>query len=570
MTTQPRREFGQVDRLPSGRYRARFTGPDGRRISAPHTFTTRREATEFLAKTRGELLAGNTAAVIPCTMTLAEYLTQYLHTERERLRPRTLDLYRRTAHHYILNPVDLEGTPITLGTYQLSQLTPHLIRTWHAAVLETARERTMQRRAASLAARQHPARLWAQAAGLAVKSTGRLSPEVLHAWQAAGAPTPAPPLEDPHAGRTVASHAYTLVRAVLNRAFEDGFIPANPARIRGAATAPHHERLPLTPAQVHALANAVPHRYRAAVLLAAWAGLRPGELFALRPQDLNLHEHTVTVTRTLTEISGQPPAFGPPKTQASLRTITLPATVTTALHEHLNTYPTQPHALLFTTPKGTPLTAPIRARILKEPRETIGRPDMTWHHLRHTGATLAAQAGATTAELQHRIGHSTTRAAAIYQHASHNRDQWIAQQLNTLATPPTPEPPRTPGPPEPSAAWRTALDTERRALEDLGLDSQRIRKALARVQVVADSAPTQGPWDLSSEDLARILEAQVQAHEYLSYVQALEVFYRRAVTRGEASSNPAEYLPAAPPWIPAPTHHTAAPRRGHLTLLRRA
>lgn len=102
------------------------------------------------------------------------------------------------------------------------------------------------------------------------------------------------------------------------------------------------------------------------------------------------------------------------------------------------------------------------------------------------------------------------------------------------------------------------------------MDAQRIREALAHVQVVADSAPTQGPWDLSSEDLARILEAQVQAHEYLSYVQALEVFYRRAVTRGEASSNPAEYLPAAPPWIPAPTRHAAAPRRGHLTLLRRA
>ena len=438
MTTQPRREFGQVDRLPSGRYRARFTGPNGRRISAPHTFTTRREATEFLAKTRGELLAGNTAAVIPCTMTLAEYLTQYLHTERERLRPRTLDLYRRTAHHYILNPVGLEGTPITLGTYQLSQLTPHLIRTWHAAVLESARERALSRKGK----KTHPARAWARAEGLSVSTTGRIAPHILEAWQAAGAPTPPAAEPDPYAGRTAASQAYRLLRTVLTRAHTDGLISSNPARIRGASTAPHHERLPLTPAQVHALANAVPHRYRAAVLLAAWAGLRPGELFALRPQDLNLHEHTVTVTRTLTEISGQPPTFGPPKTQASLRTITLPATVTTALHEHLNTYPTQPHALLFTTPKGTPLTAPIRARILKEPRETIGRPDMTWHHLRHTGATLAAQAGATTAELQHRIGHSTTRAAAIYQHASHNRDQWIAQQLNTLATPPTPEPPR--------------------------------------------------------------------------------------------------------------------------------
>ena len=76
---------------------------------------------------------------------------------------------------------------------------------------------------------------------------------------------------------------------------------------------------------------------------------------------------------------------------------------------------------------------------------------MTWHHLRHTGATLAAIAGATQAELQARIGHSSTRAAAIYQHARSERDRWIADQLDQLATPA----PVTPEPTPPAPAMAT-------------------------------------------------------------------------------------------------------------------
>src|SRR5699024_6278017 len=75
-----RREFGQLDQLPSGRWRARFTGPDGRRITAPLTFATRREGTDYLARTRAELLAGNVAAVVPTTTTLEAYAAEYLRT----------------------------------------------------------------------------------------------------------------------------------------------------------------------------------------------------------------------------------------------------------------------------------------------------------------------------------------------------------------------------------------------------------------------------------------------------------------------------------------------------------
>ena len=66
-------------------------------------------------------------------------------------------------------------------------------------------------------------------------------------------------------------------------------------------------------------------------------------------------------------------------------------------------------------------------------RKVAGRSDLRFHDLRHTGATLAAQAGATTAELQARLGHTTSDAAMIYQHAAKGRDRQLARELSRLA-----------------------------------------------------------------------------------------------------------------------------------------
>ncbi len=70
---------------------------------------------------------------------------------------------------------------------------------------------------------------------------------------------------------------------------------------------------------------------------------------------------------------------------------------------------------------------------LRQGPAAAGRDDLRWHDLRHTGATLAAQAGATTAELQARLGHSTAAASQLYQHAAKGRDRAIADQLSRLA-----------------------------------------------------------------------------------------------------------------------------------------
>lgn len=66
-------------------------------------------------------------------------------------------------------------------------------------------------------------------------------------------------------------------------------------------------------------------------------------------------------------------------------------------------------------------------------RAAAGRPDLRWHDLRHTGAVLAASTGATLAELMSRLGHSTAGAAMRYQHAAQDRDRIIAGKLSELA-----------------------------------------------------------------------------------------------------------------------------------------
>ena len=66
-------------------------------------------------------------------------------------------------------------------------------------------------------------------------------------------------------------------------------------------------------------------------------------------------------------------------------------------------------------------------------REAAGRKNLRWHDLRHSGAVLAAQTGATLAELMGRLGHTTPGAAMCHQHAAADRDTEIAGRLSELA-----------------------------------------------------------------------------------------------------------------------------------------
>lgn len=104
-----------------------------------------------------------------------------------------------------------------------------------------------------------------------------------------------------------------------------------------------------------------------------------------------------------------------------------------AVCHHLDEH-TQPgkESLLFPARHGEHMATATLYKVWYPAREAAGRPDLRWHDLRHTGAVLAAQTGATLAELMGRLGHTTPGAALRYQQAAQGRDAEIARRLSAL------------------------------------------------------------------------------------------------------------------------------------------
>lgn len=447
--TPKRNGAGAVRQLRSGRWQARYTDADGVRRPAPITFATRTEAEDWITTHRAGHLLGQWRSPDLGAFPLADYLRDYL-ASRVDLAPSTLAGYADLATRYVL--ADLahpSGRRVCLAQVQLRDLTPLLIREWHASALFDAQKRATERLAAAdrhrAARARHAARQWALENGYPVKATGRLSPAVLDAWRASGAPAAAtvdlPPTEPARtAGQVQAARSYALLRSVLATAHRDGLITANPCTLRGVGSGRPAERPHATPDEVARLAARMPERYAAAVWVAAWSGLRAGELFALTRAHVDAEKGTVRVERALVEISGQPLRFGPPKTSASLRTVHLPPPVADLLRQHLATFTESgPDALVFSREDGRPVGRTQRTRLFRAACAAEGLHRLHWHDLRHTGATLAAQSGASLRELQARLGHSTVAAAMTYQHATAERDRELAERMAAHVAVPTPQ-----------------------------------------------------------------------------------------------------------------------------------
>ncbi|MBB5871085.1 integrase [Allocatelliglobosispora scoriae] len=357
-----KRRFGRVRKLPSGRFQARYLGPDSIDRPAPHTFPTKTDADRWLAAKETEIVRGDWTNPDAPRPNLGAYIVLWI--DQRTLRPRTADLYR-WLHKRYLAP--------TLDAIELPDLTPGMVRAWRAHLASSGVSASM------------------------------------------------------------IAKAYRLLRAVLNTATDDELIRRNPCRIKGAGQERPDERPVATIAQVFDIAGRIPARFRVLVLVAAFASLRYGELAALRRSDVDLEAGTVTVRATLVERSDGSLTFGPPKTNAGRRTVSLPAEIVAELRQHLADFVDDADdALVFTGATGVALR---RSNFQTQARWTTsvaraGLPRFHFHDLRHTGNNLASETGATLRELMSRMGHESTRAAVIYQHATQRRDQAIAHGLN--------------------------------------------------------------------------------------------------------------------------------------------
>jgi integrase len=261
----------------------------------------------------------------------------------------------------------------------------------------------------------------------ATTSLGKLDPLTVRTWLAglhqAGEVTP-----------TTIAKAYRLLRRILNVAVEAGYLPRNPCVIKGAGIERPREMRHVSIPQLMAIANVVPGRYRALILVAGFGGLRWAELVGLRRRHVDLAGARLHVVEQAAEVKGKI-IVGPPKTEAGRRVVTLPAVALEALAEHLGRYAMPgPDGLVFTSTAETYILRSNFSRWVWRPAvQRLGLDGLRFHDMRHTAATLAAAAGATTKELMERIGHTSPRVALRYQHIMADRQAALAAALDGLA-----------------------------------------------------------------------------------------------------------------------------------------
>lgn len=189
----------------------------------------------------------------------------------------------------------------------------------------------------------------------------------------------------------------------------------------------------LTAEQVAELATAVGPDWEVLIFTASYAGLRWGELAGLRPARIDLGRRTITVVEQLNELSGRL-EWGPPKTAAGRRAVSIPGALAELLAEQLERPSVERSGLVFPSPFGEPLRRSNFARRVWAPATTkLGLDGLRFHDLRHTAVALAISQGAHPKALQERMGHSSvTVTLDRYGHLYEGLDGQIADGLDEL------------------------------------------------------------------------------------------------------------------------------------------
>lgn len=230
-----------------------------------------------------------------------------------------------------------------------------------------------------------------------------------------------------------AAKAYRLLSSIMRSALVDGVISTSPCRVEGAGTEHAAERPVATVDEVELLTMAMPEHLRIVVQLATWCQLRRGEILGLRRMDIDLKHGQIHIVQSRTFGMDGKPILKLPKTSAGRRTISVPRPVLMSLTRHLEVSTAlEAEALVVVGRGGSALTRDALQGSWERARLTIHRPDLRLHDMRHTGLTLAAATGATTAELMHRAGHASTLAALRYQHATRDRDRRLSEALEAM------------------------------------------------------------------------------------------------------------------------------------------
>lgn len=359
-----RRQFGAVRKLPSGRWQARYWDRSGHQHTAPTTFTTKAEASRYLATVETDVFRGewidHRLGRIPFDRWVQQWRETTVH-----LRPST-----RARDESYLRSMILPAFASVL----LSDIDHLSVRAWVADL----------------------------------SASGRSPATVVKAAQ--------------------------ILAKIMASAVDAGLIASSPCVRVPLPKIERQEMRFLTPAEVALLGETIDSRYRAAVLVGAYAGLRAGELFGLRGAGVDLLRRRLEIAEIVVEVRGCL-TFGPPKTRAGRRSVPIPAFVAESLNQHLVEHGVRSEDHVFSAPRGGPVRlAQWRRRFWLPALQEAELTPLRVHDLRHTAVAFWIAAGANPTEIAARAGHaSVVTVLDRYGHLLPGSDDRVTDALDALA-----------------------------------------------------------------------------------------------------------------------------------------
>lgn len=397
--TPRRRQFGSIELLKSGRYRAYYKGPDGARHKAPRTYISPDDAATWL-RTEQRLIefdewtppASRTQSREDKARTTGQWLEEWLELRShgpDALGPATLQDYRKDIR---LRITHVDGKAARLRDIPLTQLTKRDIAAWWDEITKT------------------------HAANACYKT-------------------------------------YKRLRAALNAAVDRDMIPTNPATLKEATKRPKPKKKELPTRKVlqdivDALDYTQPRvdgSHKLLAILTFFHGLRIGEALGLRRGDIEDQGETILVHIRGNAYRSKEKGIGmvrkdTVKTDAGYRTVPIFPAFHDDVRWHLkHRTATAQGAMLFTTGTGKIVTDTSYRSILERAKKRAGHDDVTVtpHYGRNWVITTLAEAGMPIPAIGEFLGQRDLRTITeVYMRATDDRKASVLDAVNaTLAVP---------------------------------------------------------------------------------------------------------------------------------------
>ena len=362
---------GTITKRADGRWEARISLPDGKRKS--FYGKTRQEVAQRLSQARYEVDRG--FALPDERLTVAQHLTSWLEGIRLHVRPRSRRIYQTYLTVHLIPG---------LGQISLSKLTVQQIQTFYAHKLD---------------------------AGLS---------------------------------STTVHHLHRVLRQALEQAVQLGLVPRNVTDLMKAPRRDNREMTPLTEDQAQRFLEVVAgDRFEALYTLALTTGMREGELLALRWQDVDLEQASLMVRSTLQQL-GNALSLAETKTAHSRRRIGLSKATVEALRAHRVQQHEERLALGPVWDTSLDLVFPNTIGGLMSPKRFVrgnfkvalakgGLPNIRFHDLRHTAATILLSHRVNVKVVSEMLGHADVAITLrVYAHVIPHMQQAAVDVMDVL------------------------------------------------------------------------------------------------------------------------------------------